>query len=148
MKTCNHCNVEKPLDDFPFKSKSRGIYHPLCKECHNTKTRAHYKGNTQYYKDKARSWDRQTIDANRQYIIDYLKEHPCKDCGNANIVVLQFDHLRDKLDNVSNMLKRSRKSIILEIAKCDVVCANCHIMRTAHRAGWLKLRAFGEMDIT
>ena len=48
---------------------------------------------------------------------------------------VQFDHLRDKKANVGMMLHRTQnwEAIMAEIAKCEVVCANCHRVRTLRR---------------
>ena len=62
------------------------------------------------------------------------------DCGyRENVAALQFDHRPGEtklftLGNTSN-LKRANAIIWTEIAKCDVVCANCHAIRTATRRG-------------
>jgi hypothetical protein len=52
-------------------------------------------------------------------------------------VVLEFDHLRDKVANISKLvhLGADWETTLAEIAKCEVVCANCHRRRTARRAG-------------
>ena len=59
----------------------------------------------------------------------------CVDCGIKNHIVLDFDHLRDKKYNVSRMIHDgfSWKAIMKEVAKCEVVCANCHRIRTHFR---------------
>ena len=60
----------------------------------------------------------------------------CVDCGyNDHPQALQFDHIRDKRANVSNMIRSdySWNEIKKEIAKCEVVCANCHSIRTYMR---------------
>jgi hypothetical protein len=52
---------------------------------------------------------------------------------------MQWDHLpgAPKLGDISNGLSgRSREEILEEIAKCEIVCANCHAIRTFQRAGW------------
>lgn len=56
----------------------------------------------------------------------------CFDCGIKNHIVLDFDHIRDKKYNVSRMIHDgfSWKAISKEIEKCQVVCANCHRIRT------------------
>jgi len=63
----------------------------------------------------------------------YKMNNPCKDCGEEDPVVLEFDHIKgNKLANISKMLDRFPwKEIIRELKKCDVVCANCHRRRTA-----------------
>lgn len=65
----------------------------------------------------------------------------CADCGNKNPIVLDFDHLGNKKYNVSRMVHdgMSWKAIKKEIEKCEVVCANCHRIRTHNRfLGFIK----------
>jgi L-lysine 2,3-aminomutase len=59
----------------------------------------------------------------------------CVDCGEKNPIVLDFDHLNDKKYNISRMIHDgfSWKAILKEIKKCEVVCANCHRLRTHFR---------------
>ena len=59
----------------------------------------------------------------------------CVDCGINNHIILDFDHLRDKKYNISRMVHDgfSWKAIKKEIAKCQIVCANCHRIRTYNR---------------
>lgn len=69
----------------------------------------------------------------------YLLEHPCVDCGEADINVLHFDHVRgNKTDNISRMLRNNKawSKVRAEIRKCDVRCANCHMRRTVTQFGW------------
>lgn len=61
----------------------------------------------------------------------------CADCGyNKNAYALQFDHIGDdKKKNVSDLIRSDYgwKTIVEEIQKCEVVCANCHAIRTKKR---------------
>lgn len=73
-------------------------------------------------------------------MVTYLQEHPCRDCGETDPVVLDFDHLpgqekRFEIARAVNASTRAWSTIRVEIAKCEVVCANCHRRRTARRAG-------------
>ncbi len=79
-----------------------------------------------------RSSSQRERDKRRQLIIK-LKSVPCADCGKKYpYFVMDFDH-RDpsqKLFTVSAMGTRSIKILLREIAKCDIVCANCHRIRS------------------
>ena len=67
----------------------------------------------------------------------YKEESGCADCGGKfPHYVLEFDHLPGykKVDNVYRVLKKyGVESAWMEIEKCDVVCANCHKIRTYDR---------------
>ena len=70
------------------------------------------------------------------YLLEYFTTHPCADCGETDPIVLEFDHLRDKVFTIGAQLsRRSWRTILEEIEKCKVVCANCHRRRTAKRRG-------------
>jgi hypothetical protein len=73
-------------------------------------------------------------------LMAYLADHPCVDCGEADPIVLDFDHLpgatkRFEVGRAVGSSTRSWSLISSEIERCDVVCANCHRRRTARRAG-------------
>jgi hypothetical protein len=69
----------------------------------------------------------------RRAIVDAAKDVPCMDCKQKfPSFVMDFDH-RDpsiKLFGVGKNMGRSVATLLAEIAKCDVVCANCHRIRT------------------
>ena len=69
----------------------------------------------------------------------HLEGHPCVDCGERDIVVLEFDHvLQPKLGEISVMVYKrvSLTRFKREIEKCVVRCANCHRRRTAVQLNW------------
>jgi hypothetical protein len=74
----------------------------------------------------------------RAQLLEHLRHYPCVDCGEANPVVLEFDHIGEKTASLSVMLAQTatREAVDAEIARCEVVCTNCHRRRTASRAGW------------
>lgn len=80
-------------------------------------------------------YERNRTRPNREYIIKYKLEKGCMDCGyNAHSDALDFDHLGDKKFNIGEgAYSKSLDAIKEEIEKCDVVCANCHRVRTANR---------------
>ena len=70
-----------------------------------------------------------------------LKEGiPCADCGRVfPHQVMQWDHKPgfEKLGDISeDFAGRTRDEVLAEIAKCDLVCANCHAIRTFSRSSW------------
>jgi hypothetical protein len=72
----------------------------------------------------------------RARINAYLTENPCIDCGEADPRCLDFDHVRGKKAKaISEMVKLSYRwpTILAEITKWEVRCANCHRKRTAER---------------
>ena len=76
----------------------------------------------------------------KTFILNYLQSHPCIACGETDPVVLEFDHREpsDKLWSVCEAvrLRVSIKTLEREIAKCDVLCANCHRRKTAKDFGY------------
>ena len=65
-----------------------------------------------------------------------FKQYPCSDCGvQYQFGVMEFDHCRGKKSfNLSSPGRRSKIVILEELKKCDLVCANCHRMRTMKRS--------------
>jgi hypothetical protein len=79
----------------------------------------------------------------RDYVANYFATHACADCGEIHPVVLTFDHVRGKKQaNVSDMVRDGLglETIKAEIEKCDVVCYNCHSLRTQERSGAYRWR--------
>lgn len=98
------------------------------------RVRKHYRENKQYYKDKSRKLNKELT----QLVRD-IKKVPCMDCGiEYPYYVMDFDH-RDpstKIDNVGSLIQNnSKRKLLEEIAKCDVVCSNCHRERTYGSSG-------------
>lgn len=126
MKTCTKCGDSK--DEKHFSKKRNGLA-PSCKVCTRQASKKHYGENREIYIAKAMS-QRHAL----RRLVDELKSGPCGDCGGKfPPVCMDFDH-RDrerKKQAVSIMVQYGSKSNILaEIEKCDLVCANCHRIRT------------------
>lgn len=77
---------------------------------------------------------------NTEFVFNYLKTHPCVDCGENDPIVLEFDHQHSKSRSLSDMKRQSYsiEAIIAEIEKCEVRCANCHRRRTAKQFNYYK----------
>jgi len=78
---------------------------------------------------------------NRAKINEYKLKKGCCLCGyNQHACALDFDH-RDpdqKLFNISQRVTKNWDSLLLEIEKCDVLCANCHRVRTYNEKHYKK----------
>ena len=85
-------------------------------------------------KERTSSLQKARTDANRQLIAD-IKNVPCADCGGVfPPCVMDFDHVSDdKTRGVAQMMSHSLEVILEEISKCEIVCANCHAIRTHER---------------
>jgi hypothetical protein len=134
---CYRCGELKPVTDFSWRRKAKGQRDTFCRPCRSACGKEHYAANRQRYIDQARAQKQRLARERTEYLIDYFKTHPCVDCGEDDPIVLQFDHLRDKSFSIGQELaRRSWRSILGEMEKCDVVCANCHMRRTAQRRGF------------
>ena len=93
-----------------------------------------------YLANKALMKSRGSIyrDRHRQEVVEFLraaKAVPCTDCGVEHpYYVMHFDHVRgEKIRNLADTRSWSFARVRAEIAKCEVVCANCHAERTHQR---------------
>jgi hypothetical protein len=135
VKKCRVCKQEKYLDEFPRLSRERDGRNSQCKQCKRQYDNSYYANNPgRQAQIKVSNAERSR--SNLQFLWDYYSEHPCVDCGESDPIVLQMDHLRDKLADVSTMMRSARVTIEAEIAKCEVRCANCHTRKTAREFGW------------
>jgi hypothetical protein len=137
-RICSKCGLAKDVEEFSFRNTSKGTRHSYCLDCGRVFAKNHYAKNVVYYVKKARVRRNECIKEVNEKLFNYLETHPCVDCGESDPVVLEFDHVRgEKSYNVSMMgwVGLSWDSLLREIAKCEVRCANCHRRRTAERKG-------------
>lgn len=136
MKVCCRCKGVKTLSEFTANKTKKDGVNPTCTDCHRQYTREHYKQNKGVYKDKARKRNLKVHKDNKKEL-DLLKSVPCTDCGvQYPPYIMDFDHVNgDKLMEVSRLLRRRVSLDVLkaEVAKCEVVCSNCHRERTYQR---------------
>lgn len=151
-KVCKTCRQSKPIT--AFSPSKRCVYGVLsnCKQCralqekhkkatdpvyaakHRASSKGWYKANPEYQRQHVR---RRSLES--RMWVDSLKSHPCVDCGNDfPPCVMQFHH-RDpasKLFGIAAIFSHSKHKVLAEIEKCDLLCANCHAIRT-----WCKISA-------
>lgn len=139
LKICGKCKLEKPIIEFNFRNKQKNKYVSSCKLCTRAETKSHYERNKPYYLAKARVFAKKSIEITRKFLFEYFQTHHCVDCGEKDIVVLQFDHVEGlKRQTIGWMMSQqySLDTIKKEIEKCEVRCANCHVRRTAKNGNW------------
>lgn len=139
---CSRCRRRLPAEAFPRKARGSAFLQSWCRECFSEFNRANYAANR--VRDIARARRNQQIVVARSRVLlrEYLATHPCVDCDETDIGVLEFDHLRDKSADVSELVSRgaSWMRIMSEIEKCQVRCANCHRRITRQRREAAKIR--------
>lgn len=130
MKVCSKCKKNKELTEFYKHHLRKDGLQSSCKECNNDRSKKHYQANKNLYLQS----NAKRVKLIKEWLQLYKESNPCKDCGRKYpYYVMDFDHLRDKIDSVSHMIGTSKAKIAAEIAKYDLVCANCHRIRTFSR---------------
>ena len=141
LRLCSTCKAYKRCDEFAFADLKSGARQYNCRACHAAYRRAHYLANKPDYVRRTIAQLNGRRSRNRIGIGAYLQTHPCVDCGERDILVLEFDHrdrdLKWKAVGVLAATKRWAR-VLAEIEKCDVRCVNCHRRKTARQFGWAK----------
>ena len=136
VQRCSTCGELKPVEEFYFRNKERTLRQWNCKTCKSRYNRSWYERNRgkQLEDVKRARWQRKQI---AESFVNAAKDVPCADCGGRfPSVAMDFDHVRgEKHANVSLLVNAgaSVERLEAEIAKCDVVCSNCHRVRTQQR---------------
>jgi hypothetical protein len=138
-RTCGRCELAKPVDAFAWRRKAAGQRDNYCQACRAAYKQEHYAASRTRYICKAQRRKRAVAIERAAYLVAFFREHPCVDCGETDPLVLEFDHLGDKEFGIAQGLRdRNWEGVLDEIAKCEVVCANCHRRRTALRTGFAR----------
>lgn len=128
MKTCIKCRLEKPLAEFAFKNKSKNIQHSSCKQCHRDYSSQHYCDNKEHYIAKSGKNRKLYYTKNREFVDNFKTNKGCLYCNEKDPVCLDFHHYKGKKEYCisSKIAECSLNTLMLEINKCHVLCANCH----------------------
>ena len=149
MKVCSTCKESKPKRDFYVNRAKKDGRQYFCKKCQND-----YHNNKWYKKKKVervqqvKEYKLHKKRVNyRKVIKDYFSKG-CIDCGEMDIRVLEFDHVRGvkkrfkhrRGEGVSFLLMNGYnwETIKKEIDKCEVRCCNCHKLRTYEQFNYLR----------
>lgn len=139
MRRCGRCQEEKPMSDFAWRRKAKGQLDNYCRRCRAAYKQQHYAANKERYVTLAMQRKKRLALERAEFLMEYFRSRPCADCGEDDPLVLEFDHKDDKLFTIARGLRdRSWETLLREMEKCDVVCANCHRRRTARRGGFVR----------
>jgi len=130
-KWCPRCEKEKPLSDFNGNTSRHDGLQGMCRICQREYDREYYYRSPRRRAEIRQRNAKQRVRA-RRHVRKYLTAHPCTDCGESDPIVLDFDHVSDKNNCISDMVRQgySTQAIQAEIDKCEVRCANCHRRKT------------------
>jgi hypothetical protein len=147
MKKCFVCNEIKTIDQFNNDSDHKDGKSYKCKDCNNIASKNYRKKNlkkclktcSKYYTDNRESLLINMRERRIQCVnwFKNLKDNQlCLDCKQPySHYILEYDHLdpTTKVRAVSHLIEGDKEKVLAEIAKCDLVCRNCHKARTYSR---------------
>ena len=127
-RICTKCGERKPLEDFPLVRKDPKPYRGgQCGPC-RTKQIKHSPWSPEKY---------QALKAEKAAIVAERKKAACMDCGqHFPACAMDFDHVRGtKKAGIAQIVASAWSVLVLlaELAKCELVCACCHRVRTESR---------------
>jgi hypothetical protein len=134
LRRCGRCKHHLPPECFNRLGMGRQWW---CRSCFA----AYFRARGALHRRQSYAAKLARAQALREYLLDHLQRTPCVECGQRDPVVLEFDHIGAKVASISRLLSDAapRRVIDSEIARCEVVCANCHRRRTALRGGWRRV---------
>lgn len=140
IKVCQRCLIEKEEDEFHWNRKYSLKRSSYCRGCSAKidSDRWHKSANR---RESNKAWIAKRTAENNEKILEYFRAHPCASCGEEDPLVLEFHHKNpdEKTSDISVLKKSSTEKLFAEIAKCDVLCANCHRRITARQYRWAKV---------
>lgn len=103
---CTRCGRSLPGEAFPRKAKGSLFLQSWCRECFSAFNTANYAANRPREIARIRANELRNREQNRLRVREYFAGNHCVDCGEDDPDVLEFDHLRDKRYDVSNMVQK------------------------------------------
>jgi hypothetical protein len=136
MKRCTRCGKDKDNSEFNIRDLKQGYLQFVCRDCQRQQMRDRYSSNREKVLEINRAATKKSQIQAAIFIREYLSDKVCIDCGEDDIAVLTFDHVRgEKKYNISNMISRGYniETIKRELEKTEIVCFNCHMRRERRR---------------
>ena len=133
FRRCARCGQWKAASEF---HNSRTGQFSYCRECRRAYDRGYYR---ERGKTARRARQRTRVLEARGWMAALKEGVPCADCGQVfPVFAMHWDHLPgyQKVGCISEMVgSRSRTITLAELRKCELVCGNCHVLRTISRSG-------------
>lgn len=127
IKLCKSCQTNKSLEEFGRNKRYPDGRQLKCKECRRAYDRQWYATTPSGQKWKKRSRERQK--EIKAWFFEHKKTLKCNRCEEDHPATLDFHHKdpsQKDLPLSEAIQKWSKKRILKEIAKCEILCANCH----------------------
>ena len=158
-KLCRRCRVEKDVDQFHRMANAKDGRYPYCMPCRSEISSERHQKTREADLDRMEKWrnankhrsqqhslsqrirlgadgkaknDARFLEVRLAITAEIKENNPCAECGVFYPhYMMEFDHVRGgKKFNIGNSHGHSLEELLDEIDKCEVVCANCHRMRT------------------
>jgi hypothetical protein len=133
---CSRCSRARPESVFNRHPSGRQWW---CRDCF----KRYYAEQATRHRARNNALKTARVQQAHAFVLGHLRAHACSDCGEGDPVVLEFDHIGTKGADISTLIRRGVQlsRIEAEIARCEVVCVNCHRRRTARRGRWRRADA-------
>lgn len=138
MKRCPKCMLWLSVERFASRGLGKGLV-SYCRSCQSAYCKEHYLRHRTAHNQRRYRNQKGVRRLNRQRLRRYLLGKYCVDCGEPDLCVLEFDHVRGtKCGDIAQMCGEGHdwQRIEEEIAKCEIRCANCHRRKTARERNW------------
>jgi len=144
LKTCKQCEKKLSVENYPDYDTFKKNLPSRCKDCISENNRRYYEANRHRQKSKSYQYQ-QKLKQNKERMHDYLilkyESIPCMDCDTIfPWCAMDWDHrpgeVKEFTISSEGWAKATPERIAKfehEITKCDLVCANCHRIRTWKR---------------
>lgn len=125
-RICGSCGLDRPEDFFNFKTK--GKRQGYCRECSRLYSRNYYRDNKERFSADILARKKRMVAENKASLNDIKSSLGCAACGEREPCCLDFHHLESdsKEFSIASGRHYCLDRLLREVAKCAVLCSNCH----------------------